>query len=83
MLLNVALVLAIWPWMGFHRPEGAASGRTADLIVVLDGGTARLQQAENFRQQVLQEHPRPGRPPEAARLLIRCPRVSPPREPCA
>ena len=81
MLLNVALVLAIWPWMGFHRPEGAASGRTADLIVVLDGGSVRLDQAERFRQQVLQEHPRPSRLPEPAHLLIRCPRTSPPPQP--
>jgi hypothetical protein len=42
---------------------------------------SRLEQAESFRQQVLQEHPRPSRSPEPAHLLIRCPRTSPPPQP--
>ena len=49
--------------------------------MVLDGGSARLKHAERFRQQVLQEHPRPGRPLEPAHLLIRCPRASSPPQP--
>ena len=48
---------------------------------MLDGKSARLQQAERFRQKVLQEHPRPGRQLEPAHLLIRCPRTSPPPQP--
>ena len=48
-LLSVVLVLATWPWLVFHTPEGAASGRPADLIVVLDGTSARLEQAERFQ----------------------------------
>ena len=46
--------------------------------MVLDGGSSRLELAQRFRQQVLQEHPRPGRPLEPAHLLIRCPRASSP-----
>ena len=50
--------------------------------MVLEGGSARLEQAKRFRQQVLQEeHPRPGRPLEPAHLLIRCPRTSSPPQP--
>ena len=80
-LLSAVLVLAIWPWTVFHTPQGAASVRPADLIVVLDGTRTRLEQAESFRQQVLQEHPRPDRSLEPAHLLIRCPRTSPPPQP--
>ena len=36
MLTSAVLVLAIWPWMVFHTPQGAASGRPADLSMVLD-----------------------------------------------
>jgi hypothetical protein len=46
--------------------------------VVLDGGSSRLEHAQRFRQQVLQEHPFPSRPLEPAHLLIRCPRASSP-----
>jgi hypothetical protein len=60
---------------------GSDSGRTADLIVVLDGGSSRLELAQRFRQQVLQEHPRPDRPLGPAQLLIRCPRASSPPPP--
>jgi hypothetical protein len=81
MLLSAVPVFTIWPWMVFITPQGASSGRPADLIVVLDGGSSRLEQAERFRQQVLQEHPRPGRPLEPSHLLIRCPRASPPPQP--
>ena len=45
--------------------------------MVLDGRSARLQQAERFRQQVLQEHPPQGRRLEPEQLLIRCPRTPP------
>ena len=45
-LLSAVLVLAIWPWMVFITPQGAASSRPADLIVVLDGGSSRLEHAE-------------------------------------
>jgi hypothetical protein len=43
--LGNVLVLAIGPWMMFHdpRPKGICSGRPADLIVVSDGGSARLE----------------------------------------
>ena len=44
----------------------------ADLIVVLDGTPTRLEQAERYRQQQLQE-------PEL--LLILCPRAAPPPQP--
>ena len=54
------------------------SGRPADLIFVPDGCSGRLGQAERFRQQVLQEHFRPGRSLEPAHLLISCPRSPPP-----
>ena len=60
---------------------GSESGRTDDLIVVLDGGSSRLEHAERFRQQVLDEHPLPSRPLEPADLLIRCPRALPPPQP--
>ncbi|NQW38634.1 MAG: hypothetical protein HQ469_05485 [Cyanobacteria bacterium] len=79
--MSAVLSWAIWPMVVFHTPQGAASGRPADLIVVLDGGSARLEHAERFRQQVLQEHPRPDRPLEPAHLLIRCPRASSPPQP--
>ena len=49
-----------------------ASGWPTDLIVVLDGTPTRLEQAERYRQQQLQE-------PE--RLLIRCPRSASPPQP--
>jgi len=67
----------------FHTPQGIGSGRHADLIVVLDGGSARLEYAERFRQQTLQDHPRPGRSLELVHLLFRCSRAStpPPRSP--
>jgi hypothetical protein len=45
------------------------------------GGSSRLEHAERFRQQVLQEHPFPSRPLEPAHLLIRCPRASSPPQP--
>jgi hypothetical protein len=48
-----------------------------DLIVVLDGGRARLARAEAIRQQVLSQSP--GQEPEW--LLIRCPRGQVPPRP--
>ena len=71
-LLSAVLVLAMGPWMLFHTPQGAASDRPADLIVVLDGTPTRLEQAQRFRQQ-LRHKP--------AHLLIRFPRASPPPQP--
>lgn len=44
-----------------------------DLIVVLDGGSSRLLQAERFQRQVHLLTPE--------LLLIRCPRTSPPPQP--
>jgi hypothetical protein len=35
--------------------QGPASRLKRDLILVLDAGSARLEQAERFRQQVLHE----------------------------
>ncbi len=46
--------------------------------MVLDGGSARLEQAERFREQVLQEQPPQARCLEPEHVLIRCPRTSPP-----
>ena len=46
--------------------------------MVLDGGSARLEQAGRYRQQVLQEQPPQGRRLEPEQLLIRCPRTPPP-----
>ena len=80
-LVSAVLSWAIWPMVVFHTPQSMSSGRPADLIVVLDGGSSRLEQAERFRQQVLQEHLRPGRSLEPAHLLIRCPRASSPPQP--
>jgi uncharacterized SAM-binding protein YcdF (DUF218 family) len=72
------MVAVLWLPRATHR-LGALPA--PDLIVVLDGGSARLEHAERFRQQVLQEHPRLGRSIEPAHLLIRCPRASPPPQP--
>jgi hypothetical protein len=60
---------------GLQGPDGALN---RDLIVVLDGGSARLEQAGRYRQQVLQEQPPQGRRLEPEQLLIRCPRTPPP-----
>ncbi len=49
----------------------------SDLIVVLDGGRARLARAEAIRQQLLSQSP--GQEP--AWLLIRCPRGPVPPRP--
>ena len=67
--------------IALHGPQGPIRAQASDLIVVHDGASSRLEQAERFRQQVLQEHPRPGRPLEPAHLLIRCPRTSSPPQP--
>ena len=80
-LLGALLGLVVLPLIALHGPQGPNWAQASDLIVVLDGGSARLEQAQRFRQQVLQEHPRPGRPLEPAHLLIRCPRTSPPPQP--
>ena len=61
--------------------QGPNWAQASDLIVVLDGGSARLEQAKRFRQQVLDEHPLPSRSLEPAHLLIRCPRASSPPQP--
>ena len=62
-LLAAVLLSAVLVW---------ASGWPTDLFVVLDGTPTRLEQAERYRQQQLQE-------PE--RLLIRCPRSASPPQP--
>jgi len=49
--------------MGHRQPSG-------DLIVVLDGGSERLAQADQFRQLFYFKQPQ--------QLLIRCPRTPPP-----
>ena len=73
----------IWPWIALHSPQEPGSGghRVSDLIVVLDGGAARLEQAERYRQQVLRDQPLAGPPLQPEQLLIRCPRALPPAQP--
>jgi hypothetical protein len=68
----VAWLFALWM---------AHGDRGADLIVVLDGGAARLRQAERYRQQMLGEPPSHGRRLEPEQLLIRCPLTPPPLQP--
>lgn len=65
-LLSVGVAWLFVLWM-------AHGDRGADLIVVLDGGAARLSRADHFRQLL---HPQP---PE--QLLICCPRTPPPPMP--
>jgi len=55
-LLSAVLAWAGWPWIALHSPQvpGPDGHQARDLIVVLDGGAARLQQAGHYRQQTLQ-----------------------------
>lgn len=77
MLFTSGLWLA-WPWIVALVSPVPTSGAGGDLVVVLDLGSSRLEQAERFRQQVLQEHPPQGPRLEPEQLLIRCPRSPPP-----
>ena len=57
-------------WMGSYHQLALKPGHPADLIVVLDGGAARLARADAFRQLL---HPQPSE-----QLMIRCPHTPPP-----
>lgn len=78
-VLSAALLAWLaWPLTALQGLQGLDRDLNRDLIVVLDGGSARLQQAERFRQPVLQEQPPQGLRLEPQQLLIRCPRTPPP-----
>ena len=52
-----------WPLIALQGLQGPDGALNRDLIVVLDGGSARLQQAGRYRQKVLHEQPRTPPPP--------------------
>lgn len=81
MPLSALVAWAVWPWMAFYAPRGLSGERGSDLIVVLDGGATRLEQAERYRQQMLRQPSLDCQPLEPERLLIRCPRTLPPSQP--
>lgn len=61
-----------WPWLVPLVSPVPTSGAGRDLVVVLDGGSGRFAVADRIGQELLQP---PGR------LLIRCPRGTPPPQP--
>ena len=71
MLLASGLWLA-WPWLVLLVSPVPTSGAGSDLVVVLDGGSGRSAAADRIGQALPQ-------PPN--RLLIRCPRGTPPPQP--
>ena len=71
MLLASGLWLA-WPWLVPLFSPVPTSGAGSDLVVVLDGGSGRFATADRIGQELPQ-------PPH--RLLIRCPRGTPPPQP--
>ncbi len=77
-MLVAILGWAFWSWIPFHGVQVPKGDRISDLIVVLDGGSVRWEQAERYRQKVLQEQPFQGRRQQPQLLLIRCPRTLPP-----
>ena len=70
-LLASGLWLA-WPWLVPLFSPVPTSGAGRDLVVVLDGGSGRFATADRIGQELPQ-------PPH--RLLIRCPRGTPPPQP--
>ena len=70
-LLASGLWLA-WPWLVPLFSPVPTSGAGSDLVVVLDGGSGRFATADRIGQELPQ-------PPH--RLLIRCPRGTPPPQP--
>jgi len=62
----------VWPWLFTLVSPVPTSGPGSDLVVVLDGGSGRFAAAERIGQALSQ-------PPR--RLLIRCPRGTPPPQP--
>lgn len=70
-LLASGLWLA-WPWIVLFVSPAPTSGSGSDLVVVLDGGSGRFAAADRIGQALSQ-------PPH--RLLIRCPRSTPPAQP--
>ncbi len=70
-LLASGLWLA-WPWLVPLVSPVPTSGPGSDLLVVLDGGSGRFAAADRIGQALSQ-------PPH--RLLIRCPRSTPPPQP--
>jgi hypothetical protein len=61
-----------WPWIVPLVSPVPTSGSGGDLVVVLDGGSGRFAAADRIGQSLSQ-------PPR--RLLIRCPRGTPPPQP--
>ena len=61
-----------WPWLVPLFSPVPTSGAGSDLVVVLDGGSGRFAVADRIGQAL----PQPPR-----RLLIRCPRGTPPPQP--
>ena len=61
-----------WPWIVPLVSPVPTSGAGSDLVVVLDGGSGRFAAADRIGQALPQP---PGR------LLIRCPRGTPPPQP--
>jgi uncharacterized SAM-binding protein YcdF (DUF218 family) len=61
-----------WPWIVPLVSSVPTSGSGSDLVVVLDGGSGRFAAADRIGQALSQ-------PPY--RLLIRCPRGTPPAQP--
>ena len=61
-----------WPWIVPLVSPVPTSGPGSDLVVVLDGGSGRFAVADRIGQELPQP---PGR------LLIRCPRGTPPPQP--
>jgi hypothetical protein len=62
----------VWPWLFTLVSPVPMSGPGSDLVVVLDGGSGRFAAADRIGQALSQ-------PPH--RLLIRCPRSTPPPQP--
>lgn len=48
-LVGALLGLVVLPFIALHGPQGPNSAQSIDLILVLDAGSARLDQAERFR----------------------------------
>ena len=48
LVLVGALLGLVFPFIALHGPQGPNSAQSIDLIVVLDAGSARLDQAERF-----------------------------------
>jgi uncharacterized SAM-binding protein YcdF (DUF218 family) len=70
-LLTSGLWLA-WPWIVPLVSPVPTSGPGGDLVVVLDGGSGRFAAADRIGHGL-------SKPPR--RLLIRCPRSTPPAQP--